>query len=192
MGDRANQTNRAGVAREPPAGSDHRLSARRGRPLSRVRARHRRRCHQYRFGRTRRVGRGRAAAHLHGAGQSRQLSAPAGGPGLDGATERLLRGLGPGPFVFNLGHGVLPDTPPEHVARIADSGSNVPTGRPVMDDRIRMTLEEARHLVEDVLDDTASVRPTLTLSPTSSWRANATTADRTASIACCQGHHQCR
>jgi uroporphyrinogen decarboxylase len=44
----------------------------------------------------------------------------AGGPGLDGATERLLRELGNGPFVFNLGHGVLPDTPPEHVARVAD------------------------------------------------------------------------
>jgi uroporphyrinogen decarboxylase len=44
----------------------------------------------------------------------------AGGPGLDGATERLLRGLGDGPFVFNLGHGVLPDTPPHHVARVAD------------------------------------------------------------------------
>jgi uroporphyrinogen decarboxylase len=44
----------------------------------------------------------------------------AGGSGLDDATERLLRGLGNGPFVFNLGHGVLPDTPPEHVARVAD------------------------------------------------------------------------
>jgi uroporphyrinogen decarboxylase len=43
-----------------------------------------------------------------------------GGPGLDAATERLLRGLGSGPFVFNLGHGVLPDTPPEHLAGVAD------------------------------------------------------------------------
>ena len=44
----------------------------------------------------------------------------AGGPGLDRATERLLRALGGGPFVFNLGHGILPDTPPEHVAHLAD------------------------------------------------------------------------
>jgi uroporphyrinogen decarboxylase len=44
----------------------------------------------------------------------------AGGPGLDDATQRLLRTLGNGPFVFNLGHGVLPDTAPEHVARVAD------------------------------------------------------------------------
>ena len=27
--------------------------------------------------------------------------------------------LGGGPFVFNLGHGVLPQTPPEHVAALA-------------------------------------------------------------------------
>lgn len=43
-----------------------------------------------------------------------------GGPGLDRATERLLRSLGDGPFVFNLGHGVLPETPPENVSRVAD------------------------------------------------------------------------
>jgi uroporphyrinogen decarboxylase len=44
----------------------------------------------------------------------------AGGPGLDRATKRLLAVLGEGPFIFNLGHGILPDTPPAHVARVAD------------------------------------------------------------------------
>jgi uroporphyrinogen decarboxylase len=44
----------------------------------------------------------------------------AGGPDLDRTTRRILAVLGRGPFIFNLGHGVLPDTPSEHVARVAD------------------------------------------------------------------------
>lgn len=44
----------------------------------------------------------------------------AGGSSLDRATKRLLAVLGEGPFIFNLGHGILPDTPPAHVARVAD------------------------------------------------------------------------
>ena len=43
-----------------------------------------------------------------------------GGPQLDEETDRLLSILGHGPFVFNLGHGILPDTPAEHVGRVAD------------------------------------------------------------------------
>ena len=31
----------------------------------------------------------------------------------------ILSALGGAPFIFNLGHGVLPATPPEHVAELA-------------------------------------------------------------------------
>ena len=44
----------------------------------------------------------------------------AGGPGLLGTTDAILNTLAAAPFVFNLGHGVLPDTPLEHVAAVAE------------------------------------------------------------------------
>ncbi len=44
----------------------------------------------------------------------------AGGPALDRAVDRMLEGWAAGPYVFNLGHGILPDTPPEHVARVVE------------------------------------------------------------------------
>ena len=42
-----------------------------------------------------------------------------GGKTLTDETHRILGALGDGPFIFNLGHGVLPKTPPENVARLA-------------------------------------------------------------------------
>jgi uroporphyrinogen decarboxylase len=42
-----------------------------------------------------------------------------GGPPLETAVRELCRALCGGPFVFNLGHGVLPETPPENVAVLA-------------------------------------------------------------------------
>jgi len=42
----------------------------------------------------------------------------AGGPALDARVEALLEAWSGGPYIFNLGHGVLPDTPIEHIARV--------------------------------------------------------------------------
>jgi uroporphyrinogen decarboxylase len=43
----------------------------------------------------------------------------AGGPALHAETDRILRALSAGPFVFNLGHGIVKTTPPEHVTALA-------------------------------------------------------------------------
>jgi uroporphyrinogen decarboxylase len=42
----------------------------------------------------------------------------AGGERLKRRVSEILEALSGGPFVFNLGHGILPDTPPEHVAKL--------------------------------------------------------------------------
>ena len=51
----------------------------------------------------------------------------AGGPALDARVAQLLQQWGGGPYVFNLGHGVLPDTPIEHIGRVVAQV----TGKPV-------------------------------------------------------------
>ncbi|TAN46562.1 MAG: uroporphyrinogen decarboxylase [Rhodospirillales bacterium] len=44
----------------------------------------------------------------------------AGGEAMERETRRIIQMLGDGAFVFNLGHGILQNTPPEHVARLAE------------------------------------------------------------------------
>jgi uroporphyrinogen decarboxylase len=44
----------------------------------------------------------------------------AGGDGLQVQIEAILASFAAGPFVFNLGHGILPETPPENVARLVE------------------------------------------------------------------------
>jgi uroporphyrinogen decarboxylase len=42
-----------------------------------------------------------------------------GGSAMVAAAESILRALASGPFVFNLGHGIVPETPPENIERLA-------------------------------------------------------------------------
>jgi uroporphyrinogen decarboxylase len=44
----------------------------------------------------------------------------AGGPDFNAEIDRLLAIGKDRPYVFNLGHGITPDTPPEHVARLVE------------------------------------------------------------------------
>ena len=44
----------------------------------------------------------------------------AGGTALEREARRILDKLAHGPFVFNLGHGVVPQTPPDHVAQLVE------------------------------------------------------------------------
>lgn len=43
-----------------------------------------------------------------------------GGPAMEKAAASLLRLFHDVPYVFNLGHGFVPETPPEHVARLVE------------------------------------------------------------------------
>jgi len=43
----------------------------------------------------------------------------AGGQTMKDAVQRILTALGGGPFIFNLGHGVIKETPPEHVEELS-------------------------------------------------------------------------
>jgi uroporphyrinogen decarboxylase len=42
----------------------------------------------------------------------------AGGAEMERQAEKILSALAGKPFIFNLGHGILPQTPPKNVARL--------------------------------------------------------------------------
>jgi len=42
----------------------------------------------------------------------------AGGAALDRSVDQVLETFAGGPFIFNLGHGILPETPVAHVKRM--------------------------------------------------------------------------
>jgi uroporphyrinogen decarboxylase len=44
----------------------------------------------------------------------------AGGPQLDNRIRETLDAMRGAPYIFNLGHGIVPHTPPEHVARLVE------------------------------------------------------------------------
>ena len=44
----------------------------------------------------------------------------AGGNAMEEAATEILSAFSSRPFIFNLGHGVVPQTPPEHVARLVE------------------------------------------------------------------------
>jgi uroporphyrinogen decarboxylase len=44
----------------------------------------------------------------------------AGGAAMEREIHHILETLSGGPHIFNLGHGIVPQTPPEHVARLAE------------------------------------------------------------------------
>ena len=58
--------------------------------------------------------------HVTVQGNMDNLLLVAGGEEMEREARRILDILGNGPFIFNLGHGIVPQTPPEHVARLCD------------------------------------------------------------------------
>ena len=62
----------------------------------------------------------RLQEHLPVQGNLDPLLLVAGGPALDARIRALLEILGQQPFIFNLGHGILPETPIAHVTRLLD------------------------------------------------------------------------
>jgi uroporphyrinogen decarboxylase len=48
------------------------------------------------------------------------LTVVAGGAAMEAGIDAILSAFRGGPHIFNLGHGIVPETPPEHVAALVD------------------------------------------------------------------------
>jgi uroporphyrinogen decarboxylase len=54
------------------------------------------------------------------------LALLAGGAAMDRSIDAILSAFSRGPFIFNLGHGVLPETPLSHVERLIERVRRTP------------------------------------------------------------------
>jgi uroporphyrinogen decarboxylase len=54
----------------------------------------------------------------------------AGGEAMASAVATILDAFAGGPFIFNLGHGIVPETPPDHVARLIELVRHVAAAPP--------------------------------------------------------------
>jgi uroporphyrinogen decarboxylase len=66
----------------------------------------------------------RLQLHLPVQGNLDPVLLVAGGEKLDARVRSILETLGHGPFIFNLGHGIRPETPIDHVTRLVDLVKN--------------------------------------------------------------------
>ena len=57
-------------------------------------------------------------AHFPVQGNLDPLALVAGGGALDAAIDRILAAFSDRPHIFNLGHGIVPDTPIAHVEHL--------------------------------------------------------------------------
>jgi uroporphyrinogen decarboxylase len=59
-------------------------------------------------------------AHMAVQGNLDPLAVVAGGPAMAGEVAPILDVMRGRPFIFNLGHGIVPQTPLEHVAALLE------------------------------------------------------------------------
>ena len=59
-------------------------------------------------------------AHMAVQGNLDPLAVVAGGPAMAAEAATILDAMRGRPFIFNLGHGIVPQTPPEHVAALLE------------------------------------------------------------------------